>query len=255
MSVQLRMLESADKEILELDRAVKGAIYDFMHKFRQDPDSPGLQLKQLHGDSRLYSARVTREYRALLLRASGTEYLLVAVKPRGAAYDNLERYAHQVNPVSGGIEFLDVVRVTEKVLPDGELAMPAHAAPAPSPPLLFATYPEAQLLELGVAAPLLPLIARITTEDELLGLVEYAPQLTKEVLLALYDGASASDVLEQVTAPVRAMTPVDAGDYEAALARPATQVTTDDSAMQGILEKDFARWQVFLHPVQRQPVH
>ena len=255
MSVQLRMLESADKEILELDRAVKGAIYDFMHKFRQDPDSPGLQLKQLHGDSRLYSARVTREYRALLLRASGTEYLLVAVKPRGAAYDNLERYAHQVNPVSGGIEFLDVVHVAEKVLPDGELALPPHAAPARSAPRpLFAAYSEGPLLELGVAAPLLPLIARITTEDELLGLVEYAPQLTKEVLLALYDGASPAEVLEQVTAPVRAMTPVDAGDYEAALARPATQVTTDDSAMQGILEKDFARWQVFLHPVQRQVV-
>jgi superfamily I DNA/RNA helicase len=252
------MLESADKEILELDRAVKGAIYDFMHKFRQDPDSHGLQLKQLQGDSRLYSARVTREYRALLLRASGTEYLLVAVKPRAAAYDNLERYAHQVNPVSGGIEFLDVVHVAEKVLPDGELAMPAHTAPARSgdafPPLLFASYPEAQLLELGVAAPLLPLIARIRGEDELLGLVEYAPQLTKEVLLALYDGASPADVLEQVTAPVRAMTPVDVGDYEAALARPGTQVTTDDSAMQWILEKDFARWQVFLHPVQRQVV-
>jgi hypothetical protein len=40
-------------------RAVKGAIYDFQRKFREDPDADGLQLKQLAGDSRLYAAGVT----------------------------------------------------------------------------------------------------------------------------------------------------------------------------------------------------
>ena len=83
MSVQLRLLDKADKEILKLPRAVKGAIYDFQRKFRDDPDSNGLQFKQLAGNSRLYSARVTADYRALLLQLSSTEYLLVAVKPRG----------------------------------------------------------------------------------------------------------------------------------------------------------------------------
>jgi superfamily I DNA/RNA helicase len=250
MSVQLRMLESADKEIAGLPRSVKGAIYDFQRKFRQDPNTPGLRFKQLAGDSRLYSARVTDDYRALMLRASGTEYLLVAVKPRGSAYENLERYAYQVNPVSGGIEFMDVVHVDEKVLPAAEVSPGDHAGAPP----LFAVSSEAQLLELGVAAPLLPLIAKITTEEELLGLVEYAPQLSREVLLALYDGASPEQVLEQVTAPLRADSPVDPGDFEAALARPATQVTTDDAALQAVLEGDFARWQVFLHPAQRKIV-
>ena len=111
MSVQLRLLDKADKEILKLPRAVKGAIYDFQRKFREDPYSHGLQFKQLAGNSRLYSARVTADYRALLLQVSGTEYLLVAVKPRGSVYENLDRYAFGVNPVSGGIEFIDVVGI------------------------------------------------------------------------------------------------------------------------------------------------
>ena len=51
------------------------------------------------------------------------------------------------------------------------------------------------LLELGVAAPLLPLIGKITTEEELLGLAKYAPQLTAEVLLRLYDGLNPGEVL------------------------------------------------------------
>jgi superfamily I DNA/RNA helicase len=43
-------------------------------------------------------------------------------------------------------------------------------------------------------------------------------------------------------------------DYETALTRPATLVTTDDTVLQAVLAGDFARWQVFLHPLQRKIV-
>ena len=255
MSVQLRLLDKADKEILKLPRTVKGAIYDFQRKFRDDPNSNGLQFKQLAGNSRLYSARVTAEYRALLLQVSGTEYLLVAVKPRGSVYENLDRYAFGVNPVSGGIEFIDVVDTKDAATRvAAPLARNASATPAGPPAPLFAAYPSDVLLGLGVAESLLPLIAKITTEDELLGLTEYAPQLTAEVLLALHDGFNPDEVLEQVTRPIRPDEPVDVADYEKAMTRPATLVTTDDSALHAVLAGDFARWQVFLHPLQRKIV-
>ena len=281
MSIQLRLLDKADKEIAKLPRAVKGGIYDFLRKFREDPNANGLQFKQLAGDSRLYSARVTDAYRALLLRVSGTEYLLVAVKPRGSVYENLDRYAYQVNPVSGGIEFIDVVHLESVHLvaaappavvagdqrdavgtdpSDAIESLPATPIAESDPPSsepvapLFAAFSAAELLDLGVAEPLLPLIAKISTEDELLGLAEYAPQLTSEVLLALHDGLSLQEVLAQVTAPVRADEPVDVADFESALARPTTVVTTDDATLQAVLEGDFARWQVFLHPLQRKIV-
>ena len=189
MNVQLRLLDKADKDILKLPRAVKGAIYDFQRKFREDPNSHGLQFKQLEGNSRLYSARVTVAYRALLLKLCGTEYLLVAVKPRGSAYENLDRYAFAVNPVTGGIEFMDVVDSADAVAlaaPSAEAPPPAAAASAGSSAPLFAAHPPGQLLELGFAEPLLPLIAKVSTEDELLGLTVYAPALTTEVLLALH---------------------------------------------------------------------
>jgi superfamily I DNA/RNA helicase/mRNA-degrading endonuclease RelE of RelBE toxin-antitoxin system len=266
MSAQLRLLDKADKEILKLPRSVKGAIYEFQHKFRQDPGSPGLRLKPLKGDSRLYSARVTDEYRALLLRIVDDEYLLVAVKKRGSVYEKLDRYKYQVNPVSGGIEFIDIMHLSSFGQPV-EVDLPAHTepsngpAPAGSPKNpesvpdrkpLFADYSREQLLELGVAEPLLPLIAKITGETSLLGLMEYAPQLTGEVLSALYDGKSVEEVLEQVTTPVKEEDPVDVDDFETAAKRPATMlVTTDDEALQAILEGNFARWRVFLHPVQR----
>jgi superfamily I DNA/RNA helicase/mRNA-degrading endonuclease RelE of RelBE toxin-antitoxin system len=243
---RLRLTEKADKEIDKLDRSVKGAMWDFMRKFRQDPANPGLRFKQLKGDSRLYSARVSDDYRALMLHLKDDEYMLVTVRHRSESYDNMDRYAHQVNQVTGGIDFYDMASLAEAVKP------PAPAGPAGPP--LFAGYSEAQLIELGVGRPLLSTIGKITTEEQLLEFAECVPQLTADVLLALHDGASVEEVMEQVTAPVAAAEPVDRADYAAAADRPASLVTTDDETLQAILQGGFERWQVYLHPVQRRVV-
>ncbi|MEU7880178.1 type II toxin-antitoxin system RelE family toxin [Microbispora bryophytorum] len=156
-TVTLRLLDKADKEILKLPRAVKGAIYDVQHKFRQDPDSPGLRLKQLKGHPRLYSARVNLDYRALLLHAGGGDYILVAIKPRQEVYDNLDKFAYQINPVTGGIEFLDLLTMWGKVAPEPAPAAVATPPAGENPPEpFFAKFSAETLLGLGVAEPLLP---------------------------------------------------------------------------------------------------
>ncbi len=244
---RLRLTERADKDIDKLARPVKGAMWDFMRKFRQDPSSPGLRFKQLKGDSRLYSARVSDDYRALMLHLKDDEYMLVTVKHRSESYDHMERYAHQINQVTGGIDFYDMASL------DGTVKPSAPAGPS-GPPPLFARYSQSQLIELGVGRPLLSTIGKIITEEQLLEFAECVPQLTADVLFALHDGASVEEVMEQVTAPVSATEPVDPDDYAAAAARPASLVTTDDETLQAILQQGFERWQVYLHPVQRRAV-
>ena len=70
-----------------------------------------------------------------------------------------------------------------------------QAAPRrPGPPPLFAGYSQSQLIGLGVGRPLLSTIGKITTEEQLLEFAECVPQLTADVLLALYDGASVDEV-------------------------------------------------------------
>ncbi|MFE2286233.1 UvrD-helicase domain-containing protein [Streptomyces sp. NPDC059443] len=260
--VTLRLLDKADKEILRLPRAVKGAIYDFQHKFKENPQLRGLRLKQLEGHDRLWSARINDEYRVLLLRLADTDWLIVSVKHRKEAYEKLDRLSYGINRVTGGIEYVDLEIVEESVLrraaaplPTAPLAVPSPAPePVPAPVLLFAAFSDEQLTDLGVAGPLVPVVRTLTTEDQLLGLAEYAPQLTAEVLLALHDGASYDAVLEQITKPVS--TPdVDTDDFRAAAERPATMVTTTDEALREALEGgDFGRWKVFLHPTQAKLV-
>ncbi|MFI7605853.1 UvrD-helicase domain-containing protein [Micromonospora sp. NPDC049366] len=247
----LRMLARADKEVMKLSRADIGAVYEFMHKFRQNPDNPGLNLKALNSDSRLMSARVNKDYRALLLHITGGDYLLVAVKHRGEVYDDLTRYAYRINRVTGGIEVIDMAPVGDSII--GRV-IPPDVEPEPAQKPLFQAYTDAQLLELGVSEPLLPQIRDLTTEVELLELLDRAPQLTTDVLFALFDGTPYDDVLRQVTDPVRADDPVDLEDFEAAVERPATQVTSDDEALQAMLGEAFERWQIFLHPTQRKLV-
>lgn len=259
--VTLRLLDKADKEILRLPRAVKGAIYDFQHKFKENPQLRGLRLKQLEGHDRLWSARVNDEYRVLLLRLADTDWLIVSVKHHKEAYEKLDRLSYGINRITGGIEYVDLQIVEESVLrraaTPGPAIVPTKPAPAPAPtPVpLFAAFSDEQLTDLGVAGPLVPVVRTLTTEDQLLGLAEYAPQLTSEVLLALHDGASYDAVLEQITSPVSAPDPVDTDDFRAAAERPATMVTTTDEALREALEGgDFGRWKVFLHPTQSRLV-
>jgi superfamily I DNA/RNA helicase/mRNA-degrading endonuclease RelE of RelBE toxin-antitoxin system len=260
--VTLRLLDKADKEILRLPRTVKGALFDFQHKFKENPRTPGLKLKQLKGDSRIWSARINDEYRALLLRLAEDDWLIVSVKHRKEVYDRL---AYGINTVTGGIEYVDLQVVEDSVLRRFPPPEPSPTAPTvPSPhvevqPLslepLFAAWSDEQLLELGVAEPLVPVIRTLTTDEQLLGLIEYAPQLTGEVLLALYDGRPFEEVRDEVTAPVAAPEPVDTEDFQTAAERPATVVTTSDDALREALEAgDFGRWKVFLHPAQSKLV-
>ncbi|MFF3781160.1 UvrD-helicase domain-containing protein [Streptomyces sp. NPDC001933] len=261
--VTLRLLDKADKEIVKLDRAVLGAFYKFQHDFRRNPDAGGFDLKQLEGHDRLWSARVNREWRALMIRLGGDDWLLVSVKHRGHVHKNLDRLNYGINHITGAIEYVDL-QVVEEHVQRREPAPLATPAPEPAPhrPVeerLFAAYTDEQLAALGVAEPLIPIVRKLTTDDELLGLAEYAPRHTGEVLLRLRDGVPYEAVMDQVTAPVAVSEPeqnLDTDDWQAAVDRSQTVVITDDEFLQSILEEgDFGRWKIFLHPTQEKLVH
>lgn len=251
--VTLRLLEKTDREIVKLDRAIVGAVYKFQHDFRANPRHPGLRLKQLEGHDRLYSARVNADYRALLLHLSESEWLLVAVKHRGHVYENLDRLSYGINQVTGSIDYVDLEIVESGMLRKGRPpAAPAAPQPVQERPLFADVTPE-QLAELGVAEPLIPVVGRLTTDEELLGLAEYAPRHTGEVLLRLRD-TPYEQVLEEVTRPVE-VKDVDPDDYQAAAERTDTTVITTDKDLESIIEeRDFGRWKVFLHPTQKRLV-
>ncbi|CAL9387802.1 ATP-dependent DNA helicase Rep [Nocardiopsis dassonvillei] len=289
MSVQgkttLRLLDKAGKEIRKLPQNVKGALYDFQYKFRENPHGTGLRFKALEGHDRLYSARVNKDYRALLFHVGDSDYILVGVRARQHVYDHLDRFRYEVNKVTGALEIFGIVEsreVTEEAPPAAEEAVETaeavesaepsatpepRPAPEPTPQAepepeqesgfgvpIFADYTADQLRELGVAEGLIDEALSVTSEGRLLKLVYGAPAHTEEVLLALADGQTFDQVMAEITRPVAAENPVDTTDFSAALARSTTRVTTSDTDLREVLEDDFAAWKVFLHPTQRKLV-
>ena len=265
-TARLSLYQKAEQELYKLDRTVKAKFYDFCHLFRDDPRLPGLRLKPLKGDTRIWSARIDDSYRALLTQTgidvNGMEsWLVIAVRHRKDVYEQL---SVAVNRITGEIEFVDLSVAGDSALrragisltpaePDEVTpARPAVRAPEPTTPLL-ARYDAADLRELGVAESLIEIALTIADSIELDQLVKDAPLLSKDVLYGLAAGMSIDEVRTEITRRVAAADPVDTEDFSAALAR--TTVTTVDETLRAALEEGtFREWKVFLHPTQRRLV-
>ncbi|MEV7321459.1 UvrD-helicase domain-containing protein [Streptomyces sp. NPDC093970] len=273
MTARLSLYEKAEQELYKLDRSVKGKFYDFCHRFRENPDHPGLDLKPLKGDGRVHRAKIDQSYRALLAKigigADGREkWLVVAVRHRKHVYEEL---SVAINRITGEIEFVDLAVVGQSVLQRAGMkltpaereqpeaaeeptAEPATEAPVPAAEPLLAGLTAADLRGLGVAEQLIDLALAVTESTELDALVSGAPLLTKDILYGLAAGLPIEDVRKEITAPVDVKLPEEERhDLDAALAR--TAVTTIDEDLKDILEEgDFRAWKAFLHPAQAKLV-
>ncbi|MDT0378310.1 UvrD-helicase domain-containing protein [Streptomyces sp. DSM 42041] len=278
MTARLSLYEKAEQELYKLDRSVKGKFYDFCHRFRQNPDHPGLDLKPLKGDGRVYRAKIDQSYRALLAKigidpAGHEKWLVVAVRHRKHVYEEL---SVAINRITGEIEFVDLSVVGQSVLQRAGMTLtPAEqpeaadepatpAAPGTAEPTTTPPAPEAEpllsgltaddLRDLGVAEQLIGLALAVTESKELDDLVSGAPLLTKDILYGLAAGLGLDEVRKEITAPVEVeLEETDRQDLDAALAR--TTVTTIDDALKDVLEEgDFRAWKIFLHPAQAKLV-
>ncbi|GAB3283210.1 UvrD-helicase domain-containing protein [Kineosporia babensis] len=260
----------AENELYKLENTVKAEFYDFCHKFRQNPDQPGLDLKQLKGDSRIWRAKVTRNIRALMIPVGAgpnarNHWLVIAVRPRKEVYEQLQV---AINRVTGEIEFVDLAVVGDTALrragitltpAEPEKTTPTQPEPdVPNPevavlqPLLAGVSAE-QLGELGVAEQLIPLALAVVTEDELDDLLRGAPMLSKDVLYGLASGMPLDEVRAEITSKVSLDRTPDLDDLASAVER--TKITTvDDDLRQVVEEGDFRAWKVFLHPTQKAVV-
>ena len=134
MTARLSLYRKAEEELYKLDRSVKAQFYDFCHNFRKNPDLPGLRMKRLKGDSRIFSRPRQPDYRALLTPTGadpdGTgSWLVIAVRHRKDVYEELQV---AVNRVTGEIEFVDLAVVGDSALRRAGITLtPAEPEAAP----------------------------------------------------------------------------------------------------------------------------
>ncbi|MFD1829784.1 UvrD-helicase domain-containing protein [Streptomyces desertarenae] len=236
-----------------LDGSVQPQVLQFIMKMQRDPDSNGLNLKPPKGakDKRVRTARVTDNYRAVLMHYAERIYYLVAVLPHDDAYDLAANILFDINKVTGGIELINLGSLYGTLSGQPKAAGSAEG----TQPSFFAGVSDADFERLGVHPSIIPALREIRSEDAVLGIVETMPKLARDVVLCLADGMSVEEVWEQVSSLAATEDKIDPQDYEAAIERPATKeafVVTGDIAEFGrILTEPLSAWRIFLHPAQR----
>jgi hypothetical protein len=240
-------------DFAKLQPVVRQKVRELPDKFEHAAQS-GVHLEKLSAsrDDRVRTVRVDDFWRGVVVRLGEARYALLRVMAHDDANDWATRQRFGVNAVTGIVEILDVPTVAEHV--DAVVASgPAGGADAG----LFADRRDRDFTTVGVDSDLIPILRRITTEDELYSIANYLPDAQADAVLLLADGKTTAEVWEEIQTSyaVDPAQPVDPEDLASALDRPASKsafvVTTNDSELLELLTGDFEAWRTFLHPTQR----
>jgi hypothetical protein len=233
-----------------LGGSVRRKVDDVFAKFAEHTWA-GLHLEKLTvaRDPRVRTIRIDQQYRGIVMAPErGDTYLLVRVLPHDKADQWVASNTFNVNAATGALEVENVVAI-ERRLEEADEHVPADTE------RLFAGRSAKDFTQLGIPAKLVPLVERVATDDELDGLLEALPQSQADALRMLAAGYSVQQAWEELIAD-QPPGPVDPGDVEAALDRPASQamfyVAQDADELLDVLNRPFDLWRTFLHPTQRR---
>jgi superfamily I DNA/RNA helicase/mRNA-degrading endonuclease RelE of RelBE toxin-antitoxin system len=241
----------------ELDGSVKGRVLNFMVKLQQDPDATGLDFKRPKGSANKHvrTARVTDNYRAVLINAGADDdnsvLYLVAVKKHDDAYKFAESLTLQVNGKTGAAELYDTTALDEAL----DNARAESASVVDVEPVMPASLSQADLERFGVAPEVAAELKQVTTEDALQQILEALPASQGNAVLDLAYGKDPQEVWKDLV--IEEPGPIDVEDLNAALKRPLSRLSftaldgDNEDELRAVLEGDFAKWRVWLHPLQR----
>ena len=112
------------------------------------------------------------------------------------------------------------------------------------------------LASLGVDGDLAPVLAKITSVEELEALTRFMPEGQADALHMLAAGYSPEEAYAELVANEPVEEAVDPEDLAAAAGRPASQsvfyVVQRDEELVEMLNRPFELWRTFLHPAQRR---
>jgi hypothetical protein len=155
---------SATQKLTNEDR---GRVLTFVSRFFDNPAHPSLSLERVQQarSNDVWSARVSRDMRAILFR-DGADCVLVYVDRHDNAYQWAASRSIERHKRTGALQIVELPTVN---------ATSTTALPIPRQEL-FASYTDDYLHSLGVPQPWLPTIRQISTDDELIEVLQKLPQ-------------------------------------------------------------------------------
>lgn len=258
MKAEVRMHDLFDASYDQLEGSVRNRVVSFIMKLQRDPEAAGLDYKipKLAKTNRVRTARVTDHYRAVLVAAGeddGKSILyLVAVKNHDAAYDYASKLTLQVNAKTGAAELFDAIALDDAI----DKARQTSPTDSGTKPIVPAKVRQKDLERFGVDAAIAEELKKVTDEDSLMSIAGALPSSQGNAVLDLAYGKSPDDVWADLV--IDDPGEVDVDDIDAALQRPLSRLSfttyegDNEDELRAVLEGDFAKWRVWLHPLQRK---
>ncbi|MCG7630892.1 AAA family ATPase [Gordonia McavH-238-E] len=254
-NTQVLMHQQFEDSYDRLDGSIRNRVLNFMVRLQREPDSPGLDLKHPQGaPSYVRTARVTDNYRAVLVTsgsAGDTELLsLIAVKKHDDAYTFANSLRLEVNAKTGAAELYQPLAL-QTALDNADIATSTE-----SRPYLPSTVRQLDLERFGVASEVAERLTKVTGEDAFLSIAGALPATQGSAVLDLAFGKSPDEVWRDYG--IDETGPIDVDDVEKALQRPISRLNftaaaaDNEDELRAVLEGDFAKWRVWLHPLQRK---
>ena len=230
----------------KLPRSIQGKTTEFVNKFRNDPNAPGINYEKLKNgiDKKIYSVRIDDTYRGIVVRQpeSGV-YLLLWVDHHDEAYDWAARKRCDVNPSTGSVQVYDV---QSSGSPEASEQTGA----------LFAQYSNSDLKKISVPEELIAYVKSIPDSKSFYSSAESIPKDAYEYLSWLVEGVPIEEVIELAAADQASA--AHETDLQHALNSPLSQksfvVIEGEDELRRIMAEPLEKWRVFLHPTQRQIV-
>ena len=230
-----------------LPRQIQGKVTEFMNKFRNNPNAPGINYEKLNAcqDKKICSVRIDDTYRGIVVRQPETGvYLLLWVDHHDEAYAWARTKKCEVNSKTGAIQIYDVI-ITPEVIPE------------PAGSMLFSGVGDKDLVDLGLPEDMLPFTRIIKDAQDFYDKKSSFPADTFETLSWLVEGFP----LEEVKALAKQeLDNRKVSDSLAdALGSPETLksfvVVEGEDELRRIMAEPLEKWRVFLHPTQRKIVN
>ena len=224
-----------------LPRKIQKKTREFMKKFKEDPKSSAINYEKISTfrDQSLRTVRIDQKYRAIIQAPEeGNGYHLLWVDNHDEAMDWAQNKVFEWNSSTQSFQMYDKPATEDRKVVANDKVQ--------SSPVLFKTYTDSELTQIGVPSDLLELVRSIERVEHLESYASNIPTDVYEYLYYLSEGISIEDILEEIEAGKVQ----DSGELSPN-AQKSVYVLTEDSDLENILSGDFEKWKLFLHPSQR----
>ncbi len=225
-----------------LPRKIQKKTREFMKKFKEDPKSSAINYEKISTfrDQSLRTVRIDQKYRAIIQAPEeGNGYHLLWVDNHDEAMDWAQNKVFEWNSSTQSFQMYD-----KQTTEDSKVVV--HDKASASTPVLYKSYTDSQLTQIGVPNDLLELVRSIERVEHLESYASNIPADVYEYLYYLSEGISIEDILEEIEAGK-----VEDSEMLSPNAQKSVYVLTDDGDLENILSGDFEKWKLFLHPSQR----